>query len=310
MIVIPAKAGIQSDRAHIVTLDSRFRGNDRTGSQAPVLTETAHAKVNLALHVRARRGDGYHEIESLFAFCRDGDLLAASLRDDGIVQLHIDGPFADQLGSGEDNLVLRAARALQGAAGTGQGADLALTKNLPIASGIGGGSADAAAALRLLTRLWGIRPFDISLFEIAGALGADVPACLGSQTVFGSGVGERLEPADIEIEGMPILLVNPGLPCATGPVFRGWDGTDRGALDPASWREGRNDLEAPARALVPEIDMVLAALAPLPGVTLARMSGSGATCFALFDGADQRDRAAATIRAAHPGWWTMASTLR
>jgi 4-diphosphocytidyl-2-C-methyl-D-erythritol kinase len=275
-----------------------------------VLTETAHAKVNLALHVRARRGDGYHEIESLFAFCRDGDFLVASLRDDGIVQLRIDGPFADQLGSGEDNLVLRAARALQGAAGTGQGANLTLTKNLPIASGIGGGSADAAAALRLLTRLWGIRPFDISLFEIAGALGADVPACLGSQTLFGSGVGERLEPVDIEIEGMPILLVNPGLPCPTGPVFRGWDTIDRGPLDPAQWREGRNDLEAPARALVPEIDAVLAALVPLSGVTLARMSGSGATCFALFENADQRDEATSAIRAQHPGWWTLASTLR
>lgn len=276
-----------------------------------MLTETAHAKLNLALHVRRRRDDGYHELESLFAFCADGDLLSAQPRGDGALALSVEGPFAEDLGAGGDNLVLRAARALQSAAGIGigAGADLLLVKNLPIASGIGGGSADAAAALRLLTRLWGVRPSEINLFEIAAALGADVPACLGSQAVFGSGVGERLEPVEIDTAGMPMLLVNPNIACPTAPVFAGWDGADRGPLDPARWRQGRNDLEAPARALVPEIDEVLAVLrAQVP--LLARMSGSGATCFALFGTAAARDAALERIVADNPDWWAMASELR
>jgi len=276
---------------------------------AAVDTETAYAKLNLALHVRARREDGYHELESLFAFCAHGDELSAAIRDDGLITLAIDGPFADELGTGEDNLVVRAARALQQAAGCGQGADIRLTKNLPIASGIGGGSADAAAALRLLVRLWEVRPMDIDLFEIAASLGADVPACLGSQTVFGSGVGEKLEAVDIDMADMPVRLVNPLVPCSTGPVFRAWDGVDRGPLDPADWRRGRNDLEAPARDLVPDIDEVLAVLrAQLPDV--ARMSGSGATCFALFGSEAERDAAADRIADDHPDWWVMTSCLR
>ena len=274
-----------------------------------MLTETAHAKVNLALHVRRRRDDGYHEIESLFAFCADGDILSAQPRDDGALTLAVEGPFAADLSDEADNLVLRAARALQSAAGVGMGADMVLVKNLPIASGIGGGSADAAAALRLLTRLWAVHPAAISLFEIAAALGADMPACLGSQTVFGSGVGERLEAVDIDAGGMPVLLVNPDVPCPTGPVFGGWDGMDRGPLDTARWRQGRNDLEASARALVPEIDEVLAVLrAQLPA--LARMSGSGATCFGLFHSNAERDGALERIAADHPDWWVMASELR
>lgn len=286
-------------------------GNASSASAADgVLTETAHAKVNLALHVRARRPDGYHELESLFAFCADGDELSAEPRDDGVLTLAVRGEFGGELGAGEDNLVLRAARALQAAAGTGQGAALTLDKRLPIASGIGGGSADAAAALRLLTRLWGVNPQAVDFFSIAEGLGADVSACVGARTVFGTGVGERLHTVDLDLEGRAILLVNPLLPCPTGPVFRAWDGVDRGPLAPEGWREGRNDLQEPAVALVPEIAAVLAALAPLPGVTLARMSGSGATCFALFEGEAERDAAAAVIRAAHPGWWTLGSVLR
>lgn len=274
-----------------------------------MLTEIAHAKVNLALHVRARRADGYHELESLFAFCADGDELRATLREDGALTLAIDGDFADELSAGEDNLVLHAARALQQASGTTLGADLQLDKWLPIASGIGGGSADAAATLRLLVRLWDIRPMDIDFPAIAMTLGADVPACLGSQTVFGKGVGEQLETVDLDLAGMSILLVNPLVECLTGPVFRGWDGIDRGPLDPLDWRRGRNDLAASAIALVPEIDEVLAVLkAQLPA--LARMSGSGATCFALFGSEAERDAAADRIIADHPDWWVMTSTLR
>lgn len=270
--------------------------------------ETAHAKVNLALHVRARRADGYHEIESLFAFCADGDALTARPREDGALTLAIEGPFADDLGAGADNLVLRAARALRQASGTRLGADLVLDKRLPVAAGIGGGSADAAAALRLLVRLWGVRPMEIGFPAVAASLGADVPACLGARTVFGAGAGERLGTVDLDLAGMPVLLVNPLVPCPTGPVFRGWDGIDRGPLDPLDWRRGRNDLTAPAIALVPEIDDVLAVLkAQLP--ELARMSGSGATCFGLFATAPAAAAAARALRAKHPAWWVRATKL-
>jgi len=271
--------------------------------------EIAYAKVNLALHVRARRPDGYHELESVFAFCADGDALRGSVREDGAITLTIEGDFAEGLSAGEDNLVMRAARALQVASGTQFGADLILDKRLPIASGIGGGSADAAAALRLLVKLWDIRPMELDFPAIVASLGADVPACLGSQTVFGTGVGERLETVDLDLATTPVLLVNPLVECPTGPVFKGWDGIDRGPLDPAEWRRGRNDLSAPAIALVPEIDEVLAVLrAQLP--SLVRMSGSGATCFALFGSEEERDAAAARIEDDHPDWWLMASELR
>jgi 4-diphosphocytidyl-2-C-methyl-D-erythritol kinase len=273
------------------------------------ISETAFAKLNLALHVRRRREDGYHEIESLFSFADAGDELSAAIRDDGQLTLAVDGPFANELDAGLDNLVLRAATALQQAGGVGQGADIHLTKNLPIAAGIGGGSADAAAALRLLIRLWGLRPMDLDLPAIALALGADVPACLASRTLFASGIGERLEPVELDLGGTPLLLVNPLLPCPTGPVFQAWDGVDRGSLDPAQWASARNDLQSPAIALVPEIADVLTVLrAQLPRV--ARMSGSGATCFALFDSEEARDAAAARVADDNPDWWVMAGSLR
>lgn len=276
------------------------------------MTETAYAKVNLALHVRRRRADGYHEIESLFAFCEDGDGLSARARDDGAILLRIEGPFAPGLDAGEGNLVVRAARALQDAAGTGQGADLTLAKNLPVASGIGGGSADAAAALRLLDRLWDIGMGEERLIALGDPLGSDVPACVASRTLVGTGRGEALRFVELDgdLAGAAILLVNPGAAVATGPVFHAWDGVDRGPLDAADWRAGRNDLAAPAMGIAPAIGGVLAALEALPGVTLARMSGSGATCFALFGDDAARDEAQAAVRAAHPDWWTMASRLR
>lgn len=273
------------------------------------MIETAYAKLNLALHVRARRPDGYHELESLFAFCADGDEIAAQPRDDGALTLTISGPFGDELVADESNLVLRAAHALQAATGTMLGADLTLDKRLPIASGIGGGSADAAATLRLLVRLWDVRPMDIDFPTIAASLGADVPACLGSQTVFGSGIGERLESVDLDLAGTPVLLVNPMEECLTGPVYKGWDGIDRGPLDLEQWKRGRNDLANSAMALVPEIEEVLAVLrAQLPMVS--RMSGSGATCFALFASEAARDSAADRLIADHPDWWVMTSELR
>lgn len=273
------------------------------------LIETAYAKINLALHVRRRRDDGYHELETLFAFAADGDVLTAGPHGD--LTLSITGPFAKGLEADEGNLVLQAAKALQAASGTKQGASISLDKRLPIASGIGGGSADAAAALRLLSKLWNIDLLDEQLLTIAAELGADVPACFRSETVFGSGVGEQLTPFETDsISGVPILLVNPLKSCPTGPVFKSWDCIDRGALTRQYWRDARNDLEAPAIALVPEISEVLAMLKAQAGVSLVRMSGSGATCFGLFETETARDAAAKAIGSAQPGWWQLPTVLR
>ena len=261
------------------------------------LTETAYAKLNLALHVRQRRADGYHEIETLFAFCADGDLLSGEIADE--LSLAVTGPFAGEVPVGPENLVLKAARALP----QGAGARLRLVMNLPAASGIGGGSADAAAALRLLTKLWNLDPAFAAM--AAPALGADVPACLLSQTSRGTGTGDRLESLDLGLAGTPVLLVNPNLPLPTGAVFEAWDGVDRGAL--GDWRNGRNDLEPAAIAGVPEIANVLNWLRDQPGADLVRMSGSGATGFALFTDEAARDRAAVAV----PGqWWRLATALR
>ncbi len=268
------------------------------------MQETAYAKINLALHVRGREPDGYHRIETAFAFCEDGDLLAVGPADD--LALAVTGPFAADLAGEGDNLVLRAARALAAQAGVTAGAALSLDKRLPVASGIGGGSADAAAALRLLVRFWQVEIDADALHAIAASLGADVPACLDSRSARGEGRGDQLTPlADENLSGRPILLVNPRVPVSTASVFRAWDGVDRGPLD--DWRHGRNDLEAPARSLAPEIEDVLSALGE---ARLVRMSGSGATCFALFDSEADRDRIAGRIRADRSGWWCLETRLR
>lgn len=257
------------------------------------MRETAFAKINLALHVRTREPDGYHRLETVFAFCEDGDFLTAEPAER--LSLAVTGPFAADLAEECDNLVLRAARAV--------GAEhvaLALEKNLPVASGIGGGSADAAAALRLLG---GGRP---DLPTIAADLGADVPACLASRAARGEGRGDRLEAIVAEdLAGMPVLLVNPRVPLSTAAVFAAWDGLDRGPL--TDWRVGRNDLERPARLLVPEIGAVLKALA---AAEIARMSGSGATCFGLYGDVARRDAEQARIAAEQPDWWTLATRLK
>ena len=270
--------------------------------------ETAYAKINLALHVRGLRADGYHDLETLFAFVDAGDTLTA--READTFSLTVTGPFAGDLANEPDNLVLRAARLMARHNGITTGLAFTLDKHLPIASGIGGGSADAAAALRLADRIWGPDRVTVRMFDYCADLGADVPACCVSRTRFGSGVGDRLVDCDIPgLAGAPVLLVNPLVACPTGPVFRQWDGIDRGPLDPAQWRYARNDLEPPAIALVPAIGEVLAALRQT-GARLTRMSGSGATCFALYDHAPARDRAARAIAADHPQWWTMSGALR
>lgn len=273
-----------------------------------MLVETAYAKINLALHVRARRADGYHEIETVFAFAEDGDRLTVEPSDD--LSLKITGQFCQGLSDGPDNLVIRAAKMLAERHGITSGAAFTLEKRLPVAAGVGGGSADAAAALRLAARLWNIDLDAVRPSDVTSELGADVPACIASQTAFGSGVGDRLQPIEgNDLSGLPVFLVNPMFSCSTGPVFQNWDGLDRGALDPAKWMEGRNDLEAPAIRLHPEIAKVLDELSGAKP-RLSRMSGSGATCFALFETNFQRDTAQKAIGSACPGWWTMASSLR
>ena len=276
------------------------------------MREIAYAKLNLALHVRAREPDGYHRLETLFAFCGDGDGLSVAPAD--ALSLRVEGPFAAELGIGADNLVLRAAEALRHACWVESGAALLLDKRLPVASGIGGGSADAAAALRLLIRFWGLSIGELALHSLAARLGADVPACLRSETVRGEGRGDRLVSAPSDLQGAPVLLVNPRVALSTPSVFRRWDGVDRGPLAGTSARadllSGRNDLEPPALALAPLIANVIGALRSCRGALAARMSGSGATCFAVFEREFDRDSAAEQVGAAHPDWWMLSSRLR
>lgn len=267
------------------------------------MREIAYAKVNLALHVRAREPDGYHRLETVFAFAEDGDVLKVA--EAGSIELELSGPFAGALAGEGENLVLAAARALSDHYCVTAGARLRLDKRLPVAAGIGGGSADAAAALRLLRRWWRLPEEPDVLHAIARGLGADVPACLGSRTVRGEGRGDDLRAVDgSALSGRPILLANPLVPVPTGAVFARWDGVDRGPL--GAELLGRNDLEAPARTIAPVIGEVLDALRDAP---FALMSGSGATCFALYDGAAARSAAAARIREANPSWWLLESRL-
>lgn len=266
--------------------------------------DVAPAKLNLALHVRGRLPDGRHAIETIFAFCTDGDRLSAG----GYEHIWVEsvGPFAADV-PGPGNLVDQAALMLRDRRGDhilDGGAWITLDKRLPVASGLGGGSADAAATLRLLTALWRMNPSHAS--EIAPKLGSDVPVCLLSLPMRGEGAGDKLTPVDLsDISGIPVLIVNPLIPLSTAAVFERWDGVDRGPL--GDWREGRNDLEAPAIALVPEIADVLDWLRACEGAAFARMSGSGASCFALFDSEERRDLAAASVP---EGWWHLATNLR
>ena len=275
------------------------------------LVESAFAKINLALHVRAREADGYHRIETIFAFAEHGDRLAATPAD--TISLAIIGPFAEQLSAGTDNLVMRAASDMRQTFSISAGAALTLDKRLPLASGIGGGSADAAAAIRLLARLWSIDGGDGRLRSIAAALGADVPACLDSRTARGEGRGDALSPLD-GLRGTPLLLVNPGVAVPTGAVFARWDGVDRGALSSDlsfdALRAARNDLEPPAIAIAPQITPMLDWLAERHGVLLARMSGSGATCFALFADDAAAEAGSAAFRHAFPAAWCLQSRLK
>jgi len=273
--------------------------------------QMARAKINLFLHVGARREDGFHPLQSLAIFTAFGDTL--SVEENGELSLAVKGPFASALTDG-DNLVLKAARALAAHAGRGAGAKITLTKNLPVASGMGGGSADAAAALRALAALWGLEPDEGTLCEIAKELGSDIPVCVPSVPAFMEGRGEILTPIS-SLPRLPILLVNPSIAVPTKDVFANL--TDRRGAEMTLPR-GRfndladilrflestgNDLEAPALALQPAIGEVLSSLRSVPGSLFTRMSGSGATCFALMPDDGGCARAAAALREKHPDWW-------
>ncbi len=276
-----------------------------------VWRELAPAKVNLTLHVTGRRSDGYHLLDSLVVFPSIGDLIEAEPATG--LSLSLGGPFAADLHSGADNLVLRAAELLR--QGRGPGAALHLVKSLPVASGIGGGSSDAAATLRLLARLWD-RPLPDR--RAAAGLGADVPVCLAPGPSRMRGIGDLIDP--VALPPFWIVLVNPGLPVATGAVFAALASRTNAPMPdlPVFSSAGdlfvflagqRNDLEAPARRIEPRIDAVLDALAARPPCALARMSGSGATCFGLFPDDRGALDAAEDLRRAHPGWWVAAAPV-
>jgi 4-diphosphocytidyl-2-C-methyl-D-erythritol kinase len=284
------------------------------------LVEQAWAKVNLTLQVTGRRADGYHELESLVVFADVGDALEIESVETGELTLTIKGPQAGPLLDEHDNLVLRAAEALRRRASIDAGAALTLTKNLPVASGIGGGSADAAAALRGLVRLWDLSLPAEELQAVALKLGADVPVCLSSNSVVMSGIGERLQPVPA-LPPLWLLLVNPGVAVSTAAVFAGREGAFSEVAEPklppldlpalVDWLKARpNDLETPARRLAPAVDEVLSALGAFHDCVLARMSGSGATCFGLFEDEADARQAAGALALRHPGWWVVPALLR
>jgi 4-diphosphocytidyl-2-C-methyl-D-erythritol kinase len=290
------------------------------------LIEGARAKVNLTLRVVGRRVDGYHDLESMVAFADCADRLSLTVGSE--LDLLTTGPLAQACGERSDNLVFKAAQLLRERVPNLKVGSFTLDKVLPVAAGIGGGSADAAAALRMLARANDLAVDDPRLIEVARLTGADVPVCLASRACVMTGVGETLQPLTLPI--MPCVMVNPRIPVATKDVFKAL-GLRSGELlvgfadviDAANWPEagaslddwvealaaGSNDLEAPATRIQPVIGEVIAALNATNGAWLARMSGSGATCFAIYENTAEAQRAAQKVQRDHPGWWVHAGTL-
>ncbi|MXP25351.1 4-(cytidine 5'-diphospho)-2-C-methyl-D-erythritol kinase [Altererythrobacter indicus] len=268
------------------------------------MNETAYAKINLALHIRKRREDGYHELETLFAFVDNGDHLSAAYSSEDRVTVH--GEFLAALNNPFDNIVAKALGQLP----RSEGLSIELEKRLPVAAGLGGGSADAGAVFRFIRDMHGL-PDD--WLERAARLGADVPACVESRACIGRGTGTELLAIENDLAGTSVLLVNPRVPLATGPVFAAWDGLDRGPMPEGHpsqiAKHGRNDLEAPAISLCPEIADVLVFLRETDA-DLVRMSGSGATCFALYSNDETLQAAARRCASQHSDWWQMSGKLR
>lgn len=281
------------------------------------ITVEAPAKVNLTLHVTGKRADGYHLLDSLVVFAGIGDTLALAPAE--TLSLEVGGPTATALPHGEENIVMRAARRLAEKAGITAGAAMVLTKRLPVAAGIGGGSADAAAALRGLSRLWNVGISASEMNALALELGADVPVCLAGRPTMMTGVGESLAPAPA-LPPAWLVLVNPRRPLSTPAVFKARSGAFTPAqplTEPAGdartlavqLAARRNDLTQAAISLEPEVGEVLALLAAQPACLLARMSGSGATCFGLFDNETDARTAAAAVAASRTGWWVAPAPL-
>jgi len=291
----------------------------RQSKHITALQEPACAKINLTLHITGKRNDGFHTLKSLVVFAQFGDMLSAIASDE--ISLTISGPFAGEL-SNTDNLVIKAAQALADACGAARGAALHLEKNLPPASGMGGGSADAAATLRILQKLWGINLSADELQRLALKLGADVPVCLAQSPAIMRGIGEKLEPVS-PFPTLPIVLVNPGVHVSTPDVFKALNYDPTNAPGPAApppelisgevlldWLpQTRNDLMAPAINLSPSIVDALDVLNAANNCHFARMSGSGATCFGLYPDMQSAKDAAQTIQNANPGWWVQATTI-
>jgi len=274
--------------------------------------EFGAAKVNLFLHVLGRRPDGYHDLDSLVVFAEVGDEIELMPSHERMVT--VEGRFADAVPNDASNIALRTVDLLGDAVGRHDGVHVRIVKNVPVAAGLGGGSADAAAVLRGLARLWEIGP-SMAFPTVAQALGADVSVCLRSQAARITGTGDMVEP--LELEGpLPIVLVNCGDPLSTADVFAacsayGEAARDHDTGDLTPWvLEGRNDLEAPAIALAGGVGQTLDALRDQQGCLVARMSGSGATCFGLFVSTAAADAGARAISAAHPTWWVVATDVR
>lgn len=277
----------------------------------------ARAKVNLYLHVVGKRADGFHLLDSLVVFAEAGDDVRVGPA--GELSLTIDGPFGAGLDTGTGNLVMRAALALRELTGTAKGAAIHLTKNLPLASGIGGGSADAAATLLSLIDLWQVTPDRAALYRLAEKLGADVPVCLDGRPAFMGGIGEDIQPAGA-LPQTHILLVNPRVETPTPAVFKArrgdfseasrWQQAPKTARDLAAYlKDRKNDLTAPAIVVAPIVADVLKAIEGTPHCLLSRLSGSGATCFGLYESAAAADAARAVIAARHPGWWSATAKI-
>ena len=288
-----------------------------SGESGESIVVSAPAKLNFYLHVLGRRDTGYHDLDSLVVFAAVGDVV--SVHPAAEISLQIDGPFADDVPGGGDNLVLRAAEALAERTGMQAGAAITLTKNLPVASGIGGGSADAAATIKALVRLWGVHPGTHDLSGLALDLGADVPVCLFGRPAFMGGIGEQLEPAP-DLPDAALVLVNPGVAVSTPEVFgarvgdfssvaRFEDEPVNAAVLADVLRGRGNDLSAPAMKVAPKIGEVISVIEATDGCLLARMSGSGATCFGLYETMAAADSATHAIQAARAAWWATAARL-
>ena len=278
-----------------------------------IVRETAKAKINLDLRVCGRRDDGYHDLDSLVVFADLGDELILEPSDKFMLKL--EGPFAGDLGHDQDNLIWKAAHKLTKSLGRQPHVAVTLVKNLPVSSGIGGGSADAAATMRGLVRLWDVPMTIGDLMPIGKALGADIAVCLGSRPARMTATGDCLVPIDLP-EPLWMLLVNPGTALPTSDVFKALTtmSGERSSDDALSFgdalRSSINDLEAPAIGIAPLVRRVLKAIANEADCQLARMSGSGATCFGLFRDSDALMRAASSLRSNHPEWWITTSTCR